>query len=388
MSAATSLYGSWNPTEAEATAQALLASTQNPDRSTRLAQSTLALCAEPSETGDEGRLGAALASWARQALPKASVVEAHGSVVVSRPGKPGAPVLGLFGHTDTVKADAVQPVALAEGKVYGCGASDMKAGLAVMMELLVHGPQEGAGLVAVFYAAEEGPAANNALGPLLADGLVPHVDAAVALEPTDGRVEVGCLGGLHARVRVRGQRAHSARPWQGKNAIHQAAGLLARLAALQPREVSLGEGLVYREVLSATMASTGNSRNVVPDLFELNLNLRYAPSTTEAEAEAWLAEVVAGEAEIEVIDRAPVGLAYHQHPAFHSWREARGLVLAPKQAWTDVARLTQAGVPAINLGPGATGQAHQAGEWVEVAAIEKACEDLAALVASLPLALS
>lgn len=382
------LYGEWTEQEAQAIAQALLGATQAPDRATRLAQSTLALCAEPSETGDEGRLGAGLALWARQALPEAEVTEAHGSVIVRRRGAPGAPLLGLFGHTDTVKADAAQPVAIEGGKLYGCGASDMKAGLAVMMELLAHGPRDGTELLAVFYAAEEGPAANNALGPILADGLLPPMAAAVALEPTDGRVEVGCLGGLHARVRVRGQRAHSARPWQGKNALHAAGALLSRLGALAPREVALGEGLVYREVLSATTAATFNSRNVVPDLFELNLNLRYAPSTSEAEAEAWLREVVGSEGEVEVIDRAPAGLACHDDPAFQAWRASRGLVLAPKQAWTDVARLTGIGVPAINLGPGATAQAHQAGEWVELAAIERACEDLAALVAMLPACLA
>lgn len=381
---APSPYGQVLPGEAEAIAKQLQAAMAKAEPLERLAALTLALCAVPSETGDEARLAAGIAAWARQALPEALLLEAHGSVMIRRAGAPGAPALGLFGHTDTVKAAADQPLHFDGQRIHGCGASDMKAGLAVMLELLHHGPRGGAELVAVFYAGEEGPAAGNALGPWMAEGLLPPLAAAVALEPTDGRVEVGCLGGLHALVRVRGRRAHSARPWQGQNALHHAGELLSRLGALTPREVDLGEGLVYREVVSATTATTENSRNVVPDLFTLNLNLRYAPTTSEAEAEAWLHEVVGEAGELEVVDRAPAGLACHGHPAFAAWRQARGLELAPKQAWTDVARLTGAGIPAINLGPGATAQAHQAGEWVEAIAIKKAAEDLAALVAMLP----
>lgn len=377
-------YGHTHPAEAAAIAQSLHAAMAHPEPLERLAQLTLALCAVPSETGDEARLAAGIAAWARQQLPEAEVLEAHGSTMVRLPGGPGAPSLGLFGHTDTVKAAADQPLHFDGQRVHGCGASDMKAGLAVMLELLQHAPRGLTELVAVFYAGEEGPASGNALGPWMAEGLLPRLDAAVALEPTDGRVEVGCLGGLHALVRVRGRRAHSARPWQGQNALHQAGALLTRLGALAPREVDLGEGLVYREVLSATTAATENSRNVVPDLFTLNLNLRHAPTTSEAEAEAWLREVVGEAGEVEVVDRAPAGQACHGHPAFAAWRQARGLALAPKQAWTDVARLTGAGIPAVNLGPGATAQAHQAGEYVEAIAIKKAAEDLAALLAMLP----
>jgi succinyl-diaminopimelate desuccinylase len=217
----------------------------------------------------------------------------------------------------------------------------------------------------VFYDKEEGPATENGLEPLLNAGIVPEMDFAFCLEPTDNRVQVGCVGGLHALVSFQGRRAHSARPWQGENAIYKATGYLNRLRDRGRVAVPFGE-LTYYEVMNATMANTENSRNVVPDRFTLNVNYRFAPGKAIETAKQEMLDMVAGEAEVKFIDEAPSGAVCLDHPLLVAWREKLGLAVEPKQAWTDVARLTARGVPAVNFGPGETAQAHQARESVAV----------------------
>jgi succinyl-diaminopimelate desuccinylase len=339
---------------------------------TQLAQWTLDLCRVPSVTGDEDRLAGEVADWIRAMGDDLVVKRVGNSVVAHAPLLTDRPTVGLFGHLDTVKPASDQPLAITEGRVFGCGASDMKAGLAVMLGLLAERNQlTRANYVAVFYDKEEGPATENGLEPLLnTDGAVPALDFAFCLEPTDNRVEVGCVGGLHATVTFRGRRAHSARPWQGENAIYKATGFLNRLRDRGRKPVPFGE-LTYYEVMNATMAETTNSRNVVPDAFTLNVNYRFAPGKSIDEAKAELLAEVAGEADVTFIDEAPAGAVCLDHPLLAPWREAQGLELAPKQAWTDVARLTARGVPAVNFGPGETGQAHQARESVAIADLER-----------------
>lgn len=332
----------------------------------QLAQWTLDLCRVPSVTGDEDRLAGEVADWIRAMGADLVVKRVGNSVVAHGELKAGLPTVGLFGHLDTVKPADDQPIEIRDGRVYGCGASDMKGGLAVMLGLLAERETlTRANYVAVFYDKEEGPATENGLEPLLNANAVPALDFAFCLEPTDNRVEVGCVGGLHATVTFRGRRAHSARPWQGDNAIYRSIAYLSRLRDRGRRPVPFGE-LTYYEVMNATMASTTNSRNVVPDAFTLNVNYRFAPGKSIEEAKADLIETVGGEAEVNFIDEAPAGAVYLDHPLLAPWREAQGLTIAPKQAWTDVARLTARGVPAVNFGPGETAQAHQARESIAI----------------------
>jgi succinyl-diaminopimelate desuccinylase len=338
---------------------------------TQLAQWTLDLCRVPSVTGDEDRLAGEVAAWIRGMGADLVVKRVGNSVVAHPPLLEGRPTVGLFGHLDTVKPATDQPIEIQGDRVFGCGASDMKAGLAVMLGLLAERTElTKANYVAVFYDKEEGPATENGLEPLLNSGEVPAMDFAFCLEPTDNRVEVGCVGGLHATVVFRGRRAHSARPWQGENAIYKAIAFLTRLRDRGRKPVPFGE-LTYYEVMNATMAGTENSRNVVPDAFSVNVNYRFAPGKTLDEAKADLLAEVAGEADVTFIDEAPAGAVCLDHPLLAPWREAQGLELAPKQAWTDVARLTARGVPAVNFGPGETAQAHQARESVAIADLER-----------------
>jgi succinyl-diaminopimelate desuccinylase len=182
-------------------------------------------------------------------------------------------------------------------------------------------------------------------------------------------VQMGCMGTLHAVVTVPGKRAHSARPWQGENALYRAIPLLERLRDRERREVRLGV-LTYYEVIVATQLWTENSKNVVPDRAMLNVNVRFAPGKTADDAERELRELIADDGEVSIIDRAPAGAVYLDHPLVEPWRRRLGIDVACKQAWTDVARFTERGIPAVNFGPGETAQAHQAGEWCSVESLE------------------
>jgi succinyl-diaminopimelate desuccinylase len=296
-------------------------------------------------------------------------------VRVDGPRDPSRPLVALCGHLDTVPVheDDRRPPRREGGRLVAPGASDMKGGLAVMMELAERVPRAArfCDLVLVFYAREEGPFAENELGEVLRDpARLAGVDLALCLEPTDNVLEVGCVGSIHATFRFPGRAAHSARPWHGENAIQRAGPLLVELSARPAREARSG-GHAFREVLSVTRIEGGRARNVIPDRCDLNLNFRFAPDKTLEAAAAELRELGRRHgAHVELTDLSPACPAYEDHPLVRRLLERTRVPVKPKQAWTDVARLAQHGVPAVNLGPGATAQAHQRGEWVELAALE------------------
>lgn len=343
------------------------------DLADRLADLTLALVAIPSVTGDEAAIAERVGELARSG---GATVSRHGNAVVAISSGEG-PGIGLFGHLDTVKPHEDQATERRGTSVHGCGASDMKGALAVMLALLEAKPRRRT--IFVFYDQEEGPYATNGLRSLLDAENLPEMALGLALEPTSNAIQAGCLGGLHARVTFEGRRAHSARPWQGENALYKATRYLDRLAARDRTPVSVG-GLVFYEVMTATMAQTFNSRNVVPDRFALNVNYRFAPGKALAAARAELEEMVRGEAAIDVIDEAPSGAVSIDQPLLAEWMRKHVLLVEPKQAWTDVAQLTAHGIPAVNFGPGDPAQAHQAGEFVEVDDLVKGYLLLADLV--------
>lgn len=337
-----------------------------------LAELTLQLCRIPSVTGDERAIADYLEGHLGRILGASGVRRIGNALVATAPMRPDRPTIALFGHTDTVKPANDQPVELTRDRVFGCGASDMKGGLAVMLALLErHRELTGANMIQVFYDKEEGPIAEATLPALLDSGAVPAgIDLAFCLEPTDNRLQAGCVGGLHAEVTFRGRRAHSARPWHGENAIYKAIGYLERLRDLGRREVRYGD-LTFYEVMNATMAGTGNSRNVIPDAFSLNVNYRFAPGKSTEQATRELTELVAGEADVRILDVAPSGRVCLDHPLLLDWSRRLKLDVEAKQAWTDVALLTSRGLAAVNFGPGETAQAHQANESIPVAHLEE-----------------
>ncbi|MBI5851483.1 MAG: succinyl-diaminopimelate desuccinylase [Planctomycetes bacterium] len=300
--------------------------------------------------------------------------------VVPRPLRAGVPRIVLAGHLDTVPELTPNPVRRDGERLFGTGASDMKGALAVIVDALERAVREAPrhDLVGVLYAREEGPFEASGLPEILAVAGERVLDASLAIlmEPTDGRIELGCMGAAQARVVFEGKRAHAARPWQGVNALHAAGPLLARLKSRAPREVVIG-GLPWREVVSATTVAFRGALNVVPDRCELGLNLRFAPGRTRDDVVRELEELVAGEAEVAIESLWPAGCVVTGHPLVAELRAAcGGAAVSSKQAWTDVGRLSELGVPAVNWGPGAVSQAHQAGEWIELRAIAEASRAL------------
>ena len=240
----------------------------------------------------------------------------------------------------------------------------MKAGLAVMLRFLAVAPSLPIHLLCVFYDREEGPSAQSGMVSLCEQKktLLQAQRLAIVLEPTGNRVEAGCSGSLQATVVVGGKRAHSARPWLGENAIYAALPLLQKLAQVQRRAVTV-QGLTFYEVISATQCLTDNARNVIPDRLTLNVNYRFAPGKTPSQAEAELRNWIGMQHFLQIVDASVTGAVCIDEPSLSNWIQAESVAVTAKQAWTDVARLTELGIPAVNYGPGDPEQAHQTNEF-------------------------
>lgn len=332
----------------------------------------LDITAVPSPIGEEEALCNAIEDRLRRSLGSAAVERHQHSLVVRAAVRPDRPRIALVGHLDTVRTEHDGPARIEGERLYGAGAADMKSGLAVMIELAERLDRERlpCDLTLVFYEREEGPFAENMLGPLLDRfAHLRGLDLAICLEPSDNKLQLGCMGSVHVTVRFRGRTAHSARPWQGKNAILAAAELLAALRDRAPRDVVI-DGYQFREVVSPTMASGGRARNIIPDLFEINLNYRFAPGRTPEDVVSELRGLVddqAGEqAEVEPTDLSPAGRPHAGHPLVLHLAACGVAQVEIKQAWTDVARFDSIGVPAVNFGPGTQAQAHQRNEYTEL----------------------
>jgi succinyl-diaminopimelate desuccinylase len=300
-------------------------------------------------------------------------VDRDGDAVVARTRLGRAERVVLAGHLDTVPIAGNLPSRLAGGLLHGCGTTDMKSGVAVQLRLAATLPEPNRDLTFVFYDAEEIAARFNGLGRLVEhhpDWLAG--DFAVLLEPTAALVEGGCQGTLRARVETTGRRAHSARSWLGENAIHAAAPILGRLASYQPRQAVI-DGLTYREGLNAVLIEGGHAGNVIPDHCAVTVNYRFAPDRSQEEALDHVREVFDGFT-VVMTDSAPGALPGLSHPAAAAFVEAIGTAPAPKDAWTDVARFSALGVPAVNYGPGDPKLAHTREEYVVAAAVLE-CED-------------
>jgi succinyl-diaminopimelate desuccinylase len=345
------------------------------DLAEALVRRTEALCARLSPIGEERAIADDVEAWARPRF--ARVERVLNSVVVHVDERtPGRPLVALCGHLDTVPVheEDRRPPRREGGRLVAPGASDMKGGVAVAMELAEHLPRAArfCDLVLVLYAREEGPYLENELGEVLREpSRLGRPDLALCLEPTDNVLQLGCVGSIHGTFTFSGRAAHSARPWHGENAVHRAGALLVELAGRAPREARSG-GHVFREVVSATRIEGGRARNVVPDRCAVNVNFRFAPDKPlEAAADELRALGARHGAEVELVDLAPACPAFGDHPLVRRLIERTGVEAQAKQAWTDVARLAAHGIPAANLGPGSTSQAHQRGEWIEIDALAR-----------------
>ena len=333
----------------------------------------------PSVTGDEKRLCNDLQERVVR-IPGWKVERVSNNLAVRRAEPDASREWIVFaGHLDTVpEPEAGLPVRVEGERIYGRGASDMKAGDAVMLALLENFPWEDswAEPAFVFYEREEGPYAENGLEAVFA-GSPWMLDAALALclEPTAGALEVGCVGSAHIEVTFRGRSAHSARPWQGENALTAAGEFLAELHERQVEEVVVEE-LTFYEVLVPTMARGVRAKNVVPDEFWINVNYRFAPGKDQGDVRRVIERLLGrSNAEYELADYAPSGAVELDNPLLQRLTET-GLEVRPKQSWTDVARFAERGVAAANFGPGLPAQAHQEAEYAELPVLEKCYEYL------------
>lgn len=346
-----------------------------------LVETTMELVDTPSETGNEGRLCTQIATRMLIAYGETGVKRVGNSLVVGE--RTGRPMVLLVGHIDTVPSQGQGPARLEKDRIHGLGAADMKGGVAVMIHLLEEpavrsGPYD---VIGVFYEGEEGPADRNGLGTVLRrEPWLEEARFAVVLEPSDGQIQLGCNGVINARVSFLGKAAHSARPWWGENAITKAGPWLAAMHERQPVSVMV-QGLEFREVMSVTRAVGGVANNVIPSRFDLNLNYRFSPARSMDEAVAVLRRVCAAADEVEIVDQAPPGAVDVDHPLVERLREVSGAEIAPKQGWTDVARLTALGIPAVNYGPGETMFAHRAEESLAVADLERCYRTLRSVLA-------
>jgi succinyl-diaminopimelate desuccinylase len=326
----------------------------------RLATRTLELIDIPSESRDEGRLAGHIASVL-------DVDDLGDTCLLARRG---APVL-LAGHLDTVPAQDNLPGRIDGDRVHGLGASDMKGALAVMVELAL----AGAPFDCLFFGREELPGTFSALAPLLERERLGY-ELVVMMEPTSNELHAGCVGNMNATWTFTGRSAHSARPWDGENAIHAAARGIAQLAEFD-REEHVFDGLTFYEVASVTEIRGGIAANVIPDRVVCGVNYRFAPGRSVAAAKARLRELCPG-GELTVDSVAPSGPVATANPRSQALIAAGDLRVAPKQAWTPVAEFGQAGLDGVNFGPGEPAQAHRRDESVEIAALVRAYEVLEA----------
>ena len=306
------------------------------------------------------------------AAPHLDVIR-DGDAVVARTALGRERRVLLGGHLDTVPVAGNLPSRRDGDRLYGCGTSDMKSAIAVMLRLAATLDAPRHDVTYVFNDNEEVEAERNGLGRLSHSyrGWL-DADLAILMEPTNGAVEAGCQGTLRAHATVPGVRAHSARAWLGENAIHRAGDLLRALEAYRPRRVVI-DGCEYREGLNAVAIAGGVAGNVVPDACTVTVNFRFAPDRSEEQAADHVREVLAPYA-VTIADSAPGALPGLDRAVAQEFVAAVGTPPAAKLGWTDVARFAALGIAALNYGPGDPNLAHRSDESVDVRLIGE-CED-------------
>jgi len=345
----------------------------------RLAARTLELIDIPSPSGAEEAIRTRLLELVPGALK--AVYAGDEAFLFLPERRPQAPLVLLAGHYDTVPAQDNLPGRVEDGAVHGLGASDMKGGLAVAIELvrdlLAGGREAGPYDVGLLlFGREELPAEHNPLPALFAGSSAVHEAAlAILLEPTDLEIQAGCLGNVVARLTFHGRSGHSARPWLADNAIERALAGLQPFFGLEPRPAVV-EGLEFTEVLAVTRLDAGIADNVVPGTATATVSFRYPPDRSPVDAEAYLRSLVPEEATLEIVGNSVPGRVVVGSSLVRALRAAGDLEVRPKQAWTNVADFTANGVDAVNFGPGHTTLAHRPDEHVRIDSLAGAYEVL------------
>lgn len=306
-------------------------------------------------------------------------VDRDGDCIVARTSLGRAERVIIAGHLDTVPVLDNLPSRYvtdpAGDRVWGRGTCDMKGGIAVMLTLAEELAAPNRDITWIFYDHEEVVGTLNGLGRLSRHRPdLMAADFAVLMEPTSARIEGGCQGTIRVIVHTTGVAAHSARAWMGHNAIHDLAPAFATLAAYESVEVEV-DRLVYREGLNAVGVSGGVATNSIPPAATLTVNYRFAPDKSSDEALARVRQWFSGY-ELEIDDVSPAARPGLHLPAARAFVETIGEQARPKYGWTDVARFSELGVPAVNYGPGDPSYAHRADEFCPVADLQRCAAGL------------
>jgi succinyl-diaminopimelate desuccinylase len=331
----------------------------------------------PSPTGQEDALASFIQTWAAQHLPTAQVREHNNNVVIVFPNPHHKPHIALVGHLDVVPPHR-QPL-IKNNRLYGSGASDMLGAVAVYLDVLKKHAATIAqhyGISIILYAREEQtPMVDNGLYELLHqhNQYFDTIDLALVGEPTDLTVQIGCVGSLHAKAHIQGVACHSARPWDGHNALYRALPLIEKMSQLKPKAHEIF-GQTFYDVIQITQSHTQPGRTSLPGYWEGNVNFRFAPTRTEKQAWQELQDLVASwqipHLTMSLIDASPAGDVL-ETPLFKTVIETMGQPVQAKQAWTDVAQFTAHGMAAFNFGPGLTAQAHRDDEYIEIDMVKR-----------------
>ena len=277
------------------------------------------------------------------------------------------PVIALVGHVDTVPISNKQKTSNESNMLYGRGAVDMKSGLSVMIKTLINYQEKN--IIGVFYKGEEGLKEHNGL-----ETLFPQIrnkfsiSFGIIFEPTNNEVQLGCQGVINAELKIKGVEAHSARPWLGENAIYKSIPVLEKLRDLNVDSIFVDD-LEYKEVVNVTTINGGNAKNVIPGELTCGVNYRFSPDKKNKDAIKSLTDLLSEFGELLILDIAESAYPNKDHESVQKFINLTGVNVEPKQAWTDIARFTQAGIAAVNFGPGDPEFAHKADENISVSDI-------------------
>jgi len=316
-----------------------------------------------------------ISQWLASTFPAATVTRSTDGLICRFESSLTLPHVAFVGHVDVVP-EHVAPT-ISEDCLFGAGASDMKGGLAGFMAFVANYlPEllERYQLSLIFYAREEGTSlSENGLNGLIsgAPDFFRSIDFAVVAEPTNLDLQLGCAGSIHCEITVTGKTAHSARPWDGKNALYEALPVISYFSNLEPIRHHVA-GCDFFDVMTITESKSEAGRTKIPGYWKADVNFRYAPVHSREVAELQLISAVqaAGVSDFEIVDHAPAAQIF-ETPFLDAFVTRLGQPVTGKQAWTDVAQLSAINVAAVNFGPGLTAQCHRPDEYIRVSDLHR-----------------
>ncbi len=328
------------------------------------------LLAIPSPTFQEQEKVDYIKQFLQENCMPGTLIEHDDNLIFQKEIDKQLPTIALIGHSDVVPNHKL-PIEK-DGKLYGAGASDMQAGLACFLSVLSTLQEQLAyNVVLIVYAREEGtPLAKNGLASVIKTypEIMRSIDCAIVGEPTDNTIQLGCLGSCHASITITGKEAHSARPWNGENALYKALPIIQRLRDYTSKTVTVNS-LEFKEVISITECNVSAGRTSVPADCTLNINYRFGPDKTSEQAFDHIKEIVESceidNVRCDLTDSVYAGKIIDSKLLDQLMIEINKPIQA-KQAWTDVAQLAKYEIPCFNFGPGLQSQAHKEDEYADL----------------------